>query len=80
MIHFMLVLDSGTHLDGSGVKFCSGMVVSDSKLVVLDPCWVHMGPVGPLGLQRVVVLNWDPRAFTRALPLGPLVGQRGSRP
>ena len=35
-VHFMLVLDSRTHPDGSGTEFCSGMVVSASKLVVSD--------------------------------------------
>ena len=44
----MPLLDPGTCPDGSGVKFCSGMVVSDSKLVVSDP---RPRPLGPLGTR-----------------------------
>ena len=47
----MAFLDSRTHPDGSGVKFCSGMVVSDPRLMVSDPRPRPLGPLGPLGTR-----------------------------
>ena len=36
LAHFVAVLDPGAHPDRSGAEFCSGMVISDPKLVVSD--------------------------------------------
>ena len=43
----MAFLDSGSHPDGSGMQFCSGLVVSDPGLVVSDPGLVDIGGLGP---------------------------------